>query len=262
MYSKFKLNQSVFEHFSFNGLDLASGKRIGLQFKHCLIKSLQTKFKDNKIIDGTAIQEEWFPNTKCDIFLSHSHLDIVKANKFVGWAKRELGLIVFIDHNIWGNMNDLLKKIDKNYCYNFNTKTYNYEKRNVTTSHVHMMLVNALIDLMDRTECLMFFESPNSINISGLKYDTETSSPWIYNELFFSKVIRKKPKPRDTDLQKSTESVRLFSNIDEGFNPIYKADTNHLVDLENKDLKHWKLLKGKNSNIHSLDLLYAMKKIK
>ncbi len=262
MYSKFKLNQSVFENFSFNNLDLISGKNIGENFKNQLTKSLRHKFEDNKIIDGTAIQEDWFSNIECDIFLSHSHKDIEKANKFAGWVKKELGLIVFIDYNIWGNMRDLLKQIDKRYCYDPKKKTYDYDKRNETTSHVHMMLINALTDMMDKTECLMFFESPNSINMSKLKYETETRSPWIYNELFFSKVLRKKPKPRDTDLRSSNESVKLFRYMNEGFNPVYKANTDHLVDLENMDIIFWKMLKAQNPGTHSLDLLYSMKKIK
>jgi hypothetical protein len=262
MYSKFKLNQSVFDNITFNQLDLISGKSLGTKFRNKLNESLEIKFKDNKEIDGTAIQEEWFSNIDCDIFLSHSHKDIDRANGFAGWVKKQFDLNVFIDYNVWGNMNDLLRTIDNQYCYKPKTKTYSYEKRNVTTSHVHMMLINALMDLMDRTECIMFFESPNSINMSRLKHESVTQSPWIYNEIFLSKVLRKKSKPRKIgQLQKATESVRLYSTMNESFEPNYNADTNHLVNMQNKDLNHWEAIYKMNPNSHPLDILYALKKI-
>lgn len=42
-------------------------------------------------------------------------------------------------------------------------KTYDYNLRNYTTSHVHMMLATALTEMIDNTECIMFYNTPNSV---------------------------------------------------------------------------------------------------
>ena len=68
-----------------------------------------------------------------------------------------------------------------------------------TTSHVHMMLSTALTEMMDNTECVIFFNTPNSINMADelekieKKNKKETTiSPWIYHELSMTTMLRSK----------------------------------------------------------------------
>ena len=67
-------------------------------------------------IDGTKLQENWFPQFECDIFLSHSHKDETTAIALAG-ILNSIGLSCFIDSTIWGYSDDLLKIIDNKHCY-------------------------------------------------------------------------------------------------------------------------------------------------
>lgn len=267
MYSKFKIDQNSFQGLGISNLDKVTGNSVTTNYKRIVDSVLNEKFEDQKYINGSKIQAEWFPQVKCDIFLSHSHKDLEKAKQFAGWLKNKFNLEVFIDYNIWGNINDLLKRIDDTYCYDKIKKTYSYEKRNFTTSHVHMMLINALTDMMDRSECLMFFETPNSIDLKKMTHSQEslTESPWIYNELFLSKVLQIEQRRSKDELIKSQESVRMYAGLNENFNPRYNVDISHLINLSNQDLKKWLFHYQSTLSTnkpHSLDVLYSLKNIK
>ena len=102
-----------------------------------VLKSFQA-FIDKGQIDGSLLQNEWFPPLPCDVFISHSHSDEDLAIQLAGWLKLKLGLTSFIDSCAWGHARHLLRELDDEYCYQEETKTYNYRERNRTTSHVHM----------------------------------------------------------------------------------------------------------------------------
>ena len=262
MYSKFRIKDNSFNAISFDVGDKLKGSSLATNFKKQVKKRLDLKFKDGEIIDGTATMEEWFPQIKCDIFLSHSHKDLKRAKEFSGWLKNKFGLDVFIDSNIWGNINDLLKSIDNEYCYNKKSKTYSYEKRNITTSHVHMMLINALAEMMDKTECLMFLETPNSIKLKKMLHEVETASPWIYSELALSKLIKTKKPERYS--QKIIAKERMFSLSESKSREIeisYKTDISHLIELSGNDLSNWKNFHESITQFidNPLDILYALK---
>lgn len=59
----------------------------------------------------------------------------------------------------------MLRQIDDKYCRNKTGDTYNYDRRNYSTSHVHMMLSTALTEMMNISECIMFFNTPNSVSV-------------------------------------------------------------------------------------------------
>ena len=141
-------------------------------------------------IDAGKLVRHWFPVSEYDVFLSHSHLDKDSAVRFAVWLQEYLGLRVFVDSTVWGYSYDLLRKLDDKYCYQSASQTYSYEKRNETTSHVHLMLAMALQEMINKSECFVFFKSENSFSLS-IQQESQTKSPWIFEELKTTSIIHK-----------------------------------------------------------------------
>ena len=238
---KLNINHSIFK---LKGLipltDHLKGNDIAYNFYHSKGKELFDKQKiiikrkleqyvigDSGVIDGTKLQEDWFPLVNCDIFISHSHKDEDLAIALAGWLYETFGLESFIDSCIWGYADDLLEIIDDEHCRN-SMKSYSYKRRNFSTSHVHMMLNMALMQMIDKTECLFFLNTPNSIDLSDI--ETRTLSPWIYSEIGISQMIEKK-SPR----------TKYFSdNLNESLRISYKLDLSYLANIDHTDLLLWK----------------------
>lgn len=60
---------------------------------------------------------------------------------------------------IWKHADELLRLIDDKFCCQPESGTYNYTKRNVSTSHVHMVWSFVLNTMMDKCEALLFKNS-------------------------------------------------------------------------------------------------------
>lgn len=197
MYSKFNYSPSDFFYNNTLNSHLASGCSIYNDHKKEVHDCLAEYITEDGVINGTALKDHWFSISKKDIFISHSHTDINKVKAFAGWLHDCFGLEAFIDSCSWGYCDNLLNKIDKRYCYKPQKGTYDYDLRNYTTSHVHMMLSTALTEMMDQTECIIFFNTPNSISLatelSKIKKKDgaqATISPWIYHELSMTTMLR------------------------------------------------------------------------
>ena len=210
-------------------------------------------------IDASKMQRGWFPLTPASIFLSHSHKDEKLAIAFAGLIKEQFNLDVFIDSCLWGNSSVLLRLLDDTYCLNSNGKTYNYQLRNLTTNHVHMMLQTALAEMIDRTECVIFLNTPNSI--SPEEVVLKTLSPWIYSELSTTTIDRNKEK-EDYRKRLIAESSSFSSG---GALPKFKyiAPVDQLMKLNTDDLNQWydnyKKSEKEGKPMHALDALYAVK---
>jgi hypothetical protein len=232
MYSRFQLSYKKFNQQYYDlGLKLFNKQKLNT---HSLLDHYLSK---DGIINGSDLQADWFPQVDADIFLSHSHTDEKLAITLAGMLST-LDLNVFIDSTIWGYSGNLLQEIDDEYCLNDDSRTYNYKKRNKSTSHVHMMLATALNMLIDKTECLMFLNTPNSISSRGIH--EETNSPWLYAELATSKLVRR----QELGLYRKeiSKSVRLQAKLfSESFEFRYKVNLNHLIRLSEVDLLKWQL---------------------
>ena len=145
--------------------------------------------KAANLLDGDAMQSEWFPNIDAKIFISHSHKDEELALCLKVIIESFGKVPVFLDSVVWGYCNDLLKMIDDKFCKDSNN-TYSYKMRNNTTAAVHMMLSNALTQMMDKCECILFLNTKNSNMKDCYGKMVETASPWIYHELSTMKVLR------------------------------------------------------------------------
>ena len=146
------------------------------------------------LINGTKLQEEWFPaefyGSKFQVFISHSHKDENTVKKLAGFLQEHYGIRSFIDSLYWGYVNDLQQSLDDYYAsYECDgRKYYDYDKRNFLTANVHIMLSMALMKMMDACECLIFVDSDNSLKY--VKGATGTPSSWIYEEIGFSERLR------------------------------------------------------------------------
>ena len=203
-------------------------------------------FGENGELDGNAIQDDWFPSINCDIFISHSHNDIELANLLADWLYSNFGLTSFIDSNIWEYVDDLQKEIDDTYCLKKKGK-YDYQKRNFSTSHVHLMLNMALMKMIDKTECLFFLNTPNSISLSEI--GERTLSPWIFSEIGISQMIRQNKPDRN-----------MFFESESKLDISYSVDLSKLTTLKQDILKNWKdeFSKENKDAKKALDNLYRI----
>lgn len=282
MYSKFDLK--IPDSFYNIELDrhLESGKKIYNDFEESSKECLKSFIYDNGHIDGSSLKKHWFSSQKADIFISHSHKDINKVKAFAGWLYDEFNLKSFIDSCVWGYCNDLLRQIDEVHCKNEYGDTYDYQLRNYTTSHVHMMLSIALSEMIDNTECVIFYNTPNSVTMKNdldiINNSTEnvTLSPWIYHELAMTTLIRKSYLGRpEVFLEKSFDNRTDYEhnaiNIEHGV----EQYLGNMVSLAVEDLKNWnktfKILRHEidgddipyvsgYEKMHPLDILYMIKK--
>ncbi len=235
---------------------LRTGRGIHTNNKNLVEKKLES-FKDkNGNLLASEIIAGWFPPIEADVFLSHSHRDEDKIIGLAGWLKQEFGLVSFIDSCIWGYSTDLLKMIDDKYCYSEKTETYNYQKRNRSTGHVHMMLSTALSKMINSCECIIFANTPNSISAEDYIEGTTTDSPWIYSEIAMTSIIQKRaPNDHRRVLAKSQISNESLS---ESLHIKYDVDLMHLTPLSKSDLEKWKSNNNK-TGATALDSLYTLK---
>jgi hypothetical protein len=229
------------------------------------LRKKMTAYLKNGVIDATAIQNDWFGQVTADVFISHSHADRDLAISFSGWLQREYGLSSFVDSSVWGHSDDLLREIDNEFCLDSSGKLYDYDLRNRSTSHVHMMLSTALTTMIDHAECIIFLNTPQSIFVGSAIKGTEgdhTASPWIYAELVTSQLIRKR-RPLRILLKKVLAQDSVLEKRADSNAPSFVYEVNkqlgNLTALSVKDLVNWKVMKSVAGKTHSLDLLYRLK---
>lgn len=163
------------------------------------------------------IMDNWFRNYDADIFMSHSHGDEELARK-VSAIFNEMGLRVFIDSDVWGYSDKMLRKIDNMHCglkfrEDGTVETYDYNKRNKTTSHVHILLTHALMRMITQTECFIFLETGNS-SFRSTKKELDTYSPWLFHELAFANVVEQQKLSRKRYC--CPEKVAMDESVTEG----------------------------------------------
>lgn len=234
-----------------------SGRSLYDDVKGKVMSSLKKYTSDDGIVNGTEIQKDWFPEIAAHVFISHSHADEKLAITFAGWLYQVFGLKAFVDSCIWGNVNELLKLIDDKYCWQPESGTYNYSQRNHSTAHVHMLLMTALNKMIDKTECLFFLNTGNSVLSTGIK--EQTLSPWIYGEIETSRIIRKRlPKRQRREVREFSQGGVMDAN--ESLSALRIAnvlETEHLPILNRETLNRWKLISDKRGE-SALDTLYEL----
>ena len=177
---------------------------------------------------------------KKHIFISHYHNDIDKVTAFAGWLYDCFKLEAFVDVWAWEYSDDLLKKFDDKFSIVDKDKrvnSYDYKTRNLTTSHVHMMLSVALAEMMDNAECVIFFNTSKD----------KTTSPWIYYELLLATRLRRR-KLLTENFSRESKSLHVEYDINK-----FLRELNELAD---DHLKEWLYCIEDNSWTEPLSLLY------
>lgn len=84
------------EHYHSVGSNLLKGHQSKVQLV------LKKFLLSDGSIDGSRMQENWFPQIEADIFISHSHQDEGLAIALAGWLYEKFRLVSFIDSCVWG----------------------------------------------------------------------------------------------------------------------------------------------------------------
>lgn len=131
----------------------------------------------------------FYPEKDIPIFISHSSKNKDVAQKLAIWFKEKLGLLSFIDSDLWGNINVIQKTLDEKHCKKENDE-YDYDLRNMCTAHVHMILSYALTRMIDRADFFIFVKSDSSVSLEDSI--ERTNSSWIFHELVTASLIERK----------------------------------------------------------------------
>ena len=189
---------------------------------------LEKYIRSDGSLDAKEIEDDWFPTINAQVFLSHSHADEDKVKAFAGWLKRKYGIVSFIDSTVWGYANDLLWQMDNKFSRD-RSGGLSYELTTQSSAHVHMLLECALAKMINRCECLIFINSPNSVKPKDISNKDLTGSPWIYNEIVMATTF----PPRSLEEHRSRailEHSQQFSlNVSyplklDGFETVRKED--------------------------------------
>lgn len=226
--------------------------------KEHIRESLHSFVDKDGSLGAKQLQEEWFPLIKADVFISHAHLNEKLAIKFANWLFKNFGLVAFVDSCVWGYADELLRELDNRFCYQDKSNTYNYFLRNQTTSHVHMILVTSILQMMDKCEAIMFLNTPDSVSKNDYLNPTssKTYSPWIYSEIIFTKYLRKKLR-RGKKLNKGLN--RTYDDKMKNVSVNYELNTEHMYDINRNDLILWRDSSIKSEGpAECLDSLYKM----
>ncbi len=243
-----------------NELEIHQYHKVGLEILENLKNSVEPRLKSyilpDGVLDGNKIMNDWFPEVKSHIFLSHSHKDFKNAIYIAGALYSKFKILTFIDSTVWGYSNELLKLIDNKYCKSESGETYDYNKRNYSTSHVHLMLSSALNKMIDNSESIFFLNTSNSVSTHSIT--EKTNSPWIFSEISTSKIIRKKTPVRLRKMTKSfSDTIMLNESQRSQLRIEYDLELSHLTELSLYQFNNWL-----NSNCYSpenaLDKLYSL----
>ncbi|WP_297285425.1 hypothetical protein [uncultured Brachyspira sp.] len=213
------------------------------QDKNTIFNNLD-KFKkhDNgtEYLDFTKVKDLYFPTLESyDVFLSHSHNDLMLVKKIALLLFYKYELRAFIDEPIWQYCDNLIKLMDytfsiKELYENGKPKTYYYDKRNKTTAHVYTILSNALIEMINKCDYFFFIYTGEST--LEIKKDelTGTKSPWIYTEINTTRLFQQKLKMvnfSQEDIER--EEMNIFYELK--LDHLIESSINKMVKKENKE---------------------------
>lgn len=245
---RIKLNESLVESYKHQGLSIQE------KYKSNILSKFKDVVRENHQLDAAKIESLFFPQIKADIFISHSHKNVDEVMALAGLLNQKFGLKIFVDSCVWESARDLQKILDDEHSwFDQSQTTYSYQAVAKSSSHAHMMLSVALSKMINATECIFFYNTPESI-IPFNNADS-TTSPWIYSEIALTQIIQKRVPQR-----RKTQETKLFTErgyVNESLELRYQADLGHLSLLNSQNFNTW-IGSTVNTPQKALDTLYDM----
>lgn len=231
---------------------VVTGKNRMSQLSPKVLDSLKNYIRDDGSLDGTRLRGNWFPELQCSVFISHSHKDKSIAIGLAGWLHEAFKIDAFVDSEVWGHADRLLREIDERHCRNPGGETFSYERRNRSTAHVHALLSTALTGMIDRTECVMFLNTGASAPM--VDSIEKTTSPWIYSEIETANRIRRRSKEAHRG-GRLDEAIRKTASTSD-FQVYYDLQLQKFSEITADTLSQW----GRNptKGPSALDRLYEI----
>ena len=231
---------------------LRTGKELVNGYKDTMDETLSVLLEhEDGVIDGERLAALWFPNYDAEVFISHSHSDKELATLLAGRLKRDLGIVSFVDSNVWGYRDALIETL-RRFCKVDNDN--DIQERMKISAHVDCMLNKAITQMMYSCECLFFLNTANSVSFADAE-KFKTCSPWISTELEIYRIIQKRPHNAKPILEIANEQYSPASGWkvyhDLRFDKVYRLDAHTLIDWINKSC-----LRGE-SKYTALGELYA-----
>lgn len=117
-----------------------------------------------------------------------------------------------------------------------------------------MMLATALAKMIDKTECVIFVSTPNSITPADAVQ--KTNSPWIFYELAMVGQIRRRPPEQHRPVFKEA-AFGAKRSLDEVLIE-YEVDLSALTTIDADILNEWKRQFEEKLPDFPLDILYEI----
>lgn len=198
------------------------------------------------------VEEDWFPELRIDVFLSHTWMNDGLQFAFVGWLYSTFGLRCMIDSYIWGNFGKLTDEYNGLYS-NHRKKAnggdvFDYSCSNRVLNHIVSMLHIAAVKMMDKAEAVVLFNTDEDWDIYDNRSLSRRYLPWIYTEAAIINCMRVRPlaeyRRQASDREAFMEENRI-SKLSE--------------DVLENELVQWEQeYDNGDKDIHPLDILYKL----
>ena len=224
------------------------------KYENSLTKIIEDKISyfdsEKNILDGSKLQEDWFPSLDFNIFISHSHKDHSLAVALANFIESRTSLKVFVDGMVWKNADELQHKLDDKFSL-IDTNLYSYKKVLATTSNVNAILSMAIMKVMDKTDVVLLLNTNNSV----LAFDSladKTLSPWLFEEWLFTQNLKRTKHTRKISKTATLETKNMQVAYE-------LPDINNYKKLRIKDIENW-IYKcdSKKYSYDKLEQLYEM----
>lgn len=195
-----------------------------------------------EIYEHRDLLDNWFPESGCHIFISHSHADRNVAISIANELYSRFGIKSFIDSEFWGFVDDAIHEINTFHSkVNGRDDLLEYNKSMRVASNFYLMLSNALTDGIYNSDSCFFIKTDNSLPLQadGSEKDEGTLSPWIYTEINYTSTVALTPhpdRPKPIILEKASKNFSLegFENYtaDRAIQIAYRPKREHMVKVD------------------------------
>lgn len=197
------------------------------------------------------IKEDWFPELRIDVFLSHTWMNDGLQLAFVGWLYSTFGLRCMVDSYIWGNFGKLTDEYNGLYSNRRKKanggEVFDYSCSNRVLNHIVSMLHIAAAKMMDKAEAVVLLNTDEDWDIYDNRVLSRTYLPWIYTEAVIVNSMRAKPLAEYRRQALDSESFMEENRT-----------TKICEDILENELVQWEQEYDEDKDTHPLDILYKL----